>query len=323
MKRKIATLFFTAALLVAHIIVVGMDYPGMEKDYPQLQLQEPEKNPIKSAQATLKLTSSAVYSLALSFDPNLQACFPGKPMRYIGDPVVSANLLLKNDAEISGFDIGIPAKQLFNLDNGSIIQLYILNKKNPEDSRFITAVCQNNPKIEPKNRTFRQQFESAMASFYDNPSTADHTCKAKLITENVIKEKYLVERSEIGFGFFRPEGQIRIEHGERGCPNQEAFIKSIIKPKTKPYGNSIYQLVTQRQLGAKKWQPLATNPDRILDNCLRIMELEIAAESNEITAENNILDNSFRELQINCLLTHLFIKNRIARLFIEFLDKQR
>lgn len=295
---------------MTHNVVIGMDYPGMEKDYPQLQLQESEKNPIKRAEATLKLASPAVYSLVLSTDPNLQVYFPGKPMRYIGDPVIGVRLLLK-DAEISHFDIGFPAKQLFNLDNGSVIQLYIHNKKNPEDSRFITATCQSNPKIEPKNGTFLEQFESTMTYFYKSSCMVDKTHYKKLLAEKVIKEATISESGTIGDTDFFTASTI-LWHGEKGCPNEQAFIKSIIKPKAKPYGNTPHHLIImQRQLGIKPRPALTTDPDRILDNCLRVVELEAMAE-------NNTLDECFRELGINCLLTQLFIKNRIVRLCIQF-----
>lgn len=316
MKRKIVALFVFTVGSAMHNAAIGMDYPGMESDYPQLQLQEPEKKSIKRAEAILKLITPAAYSLALSFNPNLQVCFPGKPMRYLGDPVIGTQLLLKDDSEISYFDIGMPAKQLFNLDNKSVIQLYIFNKKNPQDSRFINATCQSNPEIEPKNGTFLQQFENTMTSFYEHPNTPDHTHNAKLLAEKVIIEKIVIEGHHMGNGFFSTAGRMLIEHGEKGCPNEQAFIKSIIKPKIKPYGNTPHHLIImQRQLGIKPRPALTTDPDRILDNCLRVMELEVMAE-------NNTLDECFRELQINCLLTQLFIKNRITKLFIQFLAQK-
>ena len=303
---------FTIMLFLPLCVLYTNTMIGMD-EYPQLQLQEPKKNPIKAVNAKLQIIGFPAYSTSSMTKPNQKICFHGCPPRYINDPLILVHLSLEDNI-VPQTNLAIPAKQLFNLNDGSVIQFSIFDAKTPNNSLFITATCQTNPKDFSQGKTFYEQFESTMNCFYKNPELITEDDTVKLLAEKVITERHQFDA--IPFPGAVATGEIIRQHGERGCPNEKTLVKLITKPKIKPYGNSIHQFVAQRQLGIKPRSTVTTDLNRILDNCLRVMELEAMAE-------NNTLDECFRELQISCLLTRLFIKTRITKLCIEFLARQR
>lgn len=314
-------------IITLPIIIIATTASAMD-GYPQLQLQEPNQKNIKSVNATLTLASYPAYlSSSCLNDQNLQVVFKGRPHRYLNDPSLFVLISFEKNI-IPEKSIPMPAKQLFNLNDESIIQFHLLDTTKPHENLLINARCKKingcdcahpmcaKVKIASNGKNFYEQFEFIMSNFYQTPHCElEAEYMQKLITEKVITPE--VDLMSIGIG--RNLLTAKCSHGEKGCSDRKTFIERIQKPKARPYGTSLYQMVTQRQLGTRPRPATTITPNRILDNCLRVIELETIAE-------NNLLDECFCELQTSCLLTSLFIK-KASKLMLEdnlendFLDR--
>jgi hypothetical protein len=307
-----------SSLLAVHSMI-GMDYPDMEKDYPQLQLQEPEKKTtiifgelsISEKQKQVYYPASWGQKYIVSSGIEVSQYDPCIGVKIKINDINWRNNLQKQKKNTRFLDRPlIPAKYLLNLSTNSVFECILYGD-------LIKLTCKKNPLID-KNE-FHQQFDMRMKNFYTDPeawANKQRPAEMDLIPAGiVVKIKYAPDtiiQSPSGTTITREH--CIYQHGPNGCPDEFALAKLATGKKLFLHNNSVHRWVTHRQFGLKPRPKLSSDPDRILDNCLRVMEFEAMAD-------NNLLDECFGELQANCLLTRLFINDRIAKLFITFLKK--
>ena len=268
-----AMLFVVVPALLATLTTMSM-----ERNYPQLQLQEQTKQnrPIQidcSVEVFIgKRDRSIAYACQREHDDILNYHHIHST---INDPILPLQI---TDINGNSTNVMLPVKTCFNLSKGSILQIYeangfaynaIYKKKQP---LLFNGTC---------NASFSKDLNSALNKFYIQPSVRINQNSqteledAGIITINKeIGSSYPKIRgtySADGFNceydphwmrilgdrnifhyFYVEVVKNLVGHGPNGCPNEKRLIETMIAPHVEPYNNSMFHLATAREYGNKK-----------------------------------------------------------------------
>lgn len=166
------------------------------------------------------------------------------------------------------FPAYLPVELVNFCSNGSTFSLNI-------DEYHVEITVQSKEK-------FYLEHTQRMSEFYEDPVSRLSSSERKKLIKNGTLTK-IIEPIEI-----MPNFTIVIKgcmHGQKGCRNNEKFIKRLCVKKISPHNNSAYRYTINRALGIRKAdRPHNMDLDFILDGCLRELE------SNNTTKSNGFLD---------------------------------
>jgi len=222
-----------------------MDQPS----YPQLQLELLSNKETKLIKGDLYIneTQTSVTIGPKEYYNHFNSY--NSPKASYGEPLIIT--LIKEQDSSDEYCLFLPARHLWNLDNGSTAHFTFPKFEDPTSEDFSTMCslelkCIKNPNI---TESFQEQFSKCMNNFYVfphfNPKNAHELADHNIITN--LQYVTLV----IPPNGFTATG-LSCEHGSKGISSEEKFIQMMQTEKTAPYKDSAYRFVMQRQLGLKK-----------------------------------------------------------------------
>jgi hypothetical protein len=177
------------------------------------------------------------------------------------DPVMMTLVMISENLSLNS--CLVPAKYLYNLNNESTTEF---TKAAPVhdhdfDEYQCNLVCTKNEILPGKN--FMEQYSNTMNKFYAEPvivfaGDAVEFMRDGLITDAVVKPTLISATNQISMA------TAFAKHGTKGCSSEEAFVKTMTQEKTKPYGDSMYNLAIRRQ----------TNPKKISNKTMDLIEAQ-------------------------------------------------
>ena len=163
------------------------------------------------------------------------------------DPVI-ATLVTSKTHPLSFPLVLAPAKYFYNLNDGSIAEFTQASREEDFDEYQFNLVCVKNETIPGKN--FMEQYSNDMNKFYVEPLQVLVEDMEELAAAKLIKDVLTLPVLNPISGEIMMASMAR--QGEKGCSSEQAFVKTMTKEKTKPYGDSMYNLTMLRQTNQKK-----------------------------------------------------------------------
>jgi hypothetical protein len=261
----------TNILILISTLLIPLTTLSMEKNYPQLQLQEPKKEKL-IIHGTLSISAElnrAVYPLGTMTWVESSSLIP------LGEPYIAVEII--DNSNNKKHPVVVPVKKLYNCDDKSYLTF-----TNFDPFKEVHVTCHKNPTID--ETTFKEQFTNYINKFYATPgySTYQDTLQ-KLIDAGIITKQLMYVMRY--FPTDAIEGLTHIPfmhteavyaHGPNGCPSEERLIEIMVAPHVQPYNNSMFQFITARQYGnknhCKKLQP--TTPEETQALFERYKQLE-------------------------------------------------
>jgi hypothetical protein len=255
--------------LLALIIPTTLTTLSMEKNYPQLQLQTKEALPTIYAELSIKKHIPAGRLLGPIRDCAHLATERERKkinetigvLSSINTPFIPVTVSVRRSSNnntttyswsnwplpienknesIARFPSSIPAKLLWNLSTGSILNLTVHGYP-------VKLQCYNNTTID--NKEFHEQCKMYMENFYHRPYSAKGYCQEHKLTSAGILTLAITNEDEIA----NNENAMPFysyQWGPNGCPNEKVFIQSIINEKM-PTNKNVFKSIMHQQINGK------------------------------------------------------------------------
>jgi hypothetical protein len=220
----------TQKSLMASLIPTNLITMATENSNPRFQLENSTNET-----TVINGTLSIVDNMIIYISP--QSILPEEEKTKINqlplhtEPFVQTSINTINTQTIWLY---IPVQLLWNCDTNSRVTFPWTTTTN---NTIVHAQC-----ITTTKDSFQKKFTKNMNIFYKCPPFLNSD-KQALIDAGIITAA--TNQSD------NTQEQIFYKHGPHGHPNEKSFIKMIIAPHIKLYGNSMHHLIVTRQLSSK------------------------------------------------------------------------
>ena len=221
---------YTQKSLMASLIPTGLITMATEKNIPQPQLKNPTKK-TKVMNGTLSIVDEMVIYITPQFTQPEEEKIKVNQLPLHTEPFVQTHINAINTPTIGLY---VPAQLLLNCDTNSWVTFPWTTTTH---NTIVHAQC-----ITTTKNSFQENFTKNMNRFYKQPQFLKHNQQA-LIDAGIITAT--TNQSD------NTQEQIFYGHGPHGHPSEESFIKMIIAPHIKLYGDSMHNLIVTRQLSSK------------------------------------------------------------------------